>query len=364
MPAHRHMITGFACLAIFASSGLAQDRAPDQRRGDRPAIGQINPQNDEVLAHIRAAVDLSEEQFEKILALYTQLRQDQRDEMRQFMQSRRSGQGRPERGQRPQGGGNRQRPQRDDNAQPGQRRQGGGQGFDREQMMKDLNEKLVPMNEAFLADSRKLLTKEQRESWDLCAEAIDLTPQFGRGGRGQGPGQNQGPKVGENAPAFELTNLEGETVTLKSLLGQPIVIEFGSYTCPVFRRKVDQIASLKAEFGEDEVKWVMIYTKEAHPTDGWALDMNARAGIELAQHKTDAQRLECATLAAKELELDLLILVDDIGNKVADAYAGHPNRGFVLDAKGKIVSRQAWIEIEPTRKALENLLKEAIKPSA
>jgi cytochrome oxidase Cu insertion factor (SCO1/SenC/PrrC family) len=42
------------------------------------------------------------------------------------------------------------------------------------------------------------------------------------------------PGVGEPAPDFELPSLEGEAVSLSSLRGRPVVLEFGSFTCPMF----------------------------------------------------------------------------------------------------------------------------------
>ena len=42
--------------------------------------------------------------------------------------------------------------------------------------------------------------------------------------------------------------------------------------------------------------------------------------------------------------------------QVTKAYGGHPNRGFVIDADGKVVSRQNWINADRTRDALEGLL--------
>ena len=152
-----------------------------------------------------------------------------------------------------------------------------------------------------------------------------------------------------------MTDLDNKKLSLKSQLGKPVVIEFGSYTCPVFRRKVDGLAKLRSEYG-DTVQWIMIYTLEAHPTDGWAISINSRSGIELPQHTSFEKRLECAKLCKEKLNLKLHVLVDGYENKVTDAYGGRPNRGFVIDAEGKVVSRQAWIEVDATRKALDSIL--------
>ncbi|MCH8822671.1 MAG: redoxin domain-containing protein [Planctomycetes bacterium] len=221
-------------------------------------------------------------------------------------------------------------------------------------MMEKMRVVLKPINAQFLADSRAILDATRQEAWDGCAVGLDLMPQRGRGGRG-GLDAAKGPNVGDEAPDFELTDLDENTLSLSSLRGKPVVIEFGSYTCPVFRRKVTALADLRSEYGDD-VQWIMIYTLEAHPTDGRVAPVNTRAGIEIPQHTSFEKRLECAKLCAEKLDLKLHVLVDGYQNKVTDAYSGRPNRGYVLDAEGKVVSKQVWIEVEATRKALDAIL--------
>jgi len=47
-----------------------------------------------------------------------------------------------------------------------------------------------------------------------------------------------GPKKGQKAPDFTLTTVDGKSITLSNYIGKkPVVLEFGSYTCPVFREK-------------------------------------------------------------------------------------------------------------------------------
>ena len=307
----------------------ATSRQPQRERPNRPRRDQINPSTDEVLQTIRAAVGPTDEQMEQIVARYRQLRRDQRSAMREIMPDMRRG------GQRP----------RDRDGQQGRNRQR------RRGMMEKMREVLEPINAQFLADSRAILDAARQDAWDGCAAGLDLMPRRGRGGLDPA----KGPNVGDEAPDFELTDLDENTLSLSSLRGKPVVIEFGSYTCPVFRRKVNALADLRSEYGDD-VQWIMIYTLEAHPTDGRVAPVNTRAGIEIPQHTSFEKRLECAKLCAEKLDLKLHVLVDGYQNKVTDAYSGHPNRGYVLDAEGKVVSKQVWIEVEATRKALDAIL--------
>ena len=342
-----HLLVAIAALALLSGSwAYGQDRTPDGAkneqpqgdRGRRPSRDQVDPSKDEVLQTIRDAVAPSDEQMQQIVDRYRQLRQDQRDAMRQVMRGSRGDGQRRRDGQRPRERSDRQR----------------GDRPDRQAMMKTIRTAVEPINAQFLSDCRAILDAARQEAWDACAAGLDLMPQRGRGGRG-GPDPAKGPNVGEPAPDFELADLDGKRLNLKSLRGKPVVVEFGSYTCPVFRRQVDGLAALRAEFGDD-VQWLMIYTAEAHPTDGRVAPINSRAGIEIPQHTSFEKRLECAKLCKEKLNLKLHVLVDSFDDKVTKAYGGHPNRGYVVDREGKIVSKQIWIEPVATRKALNAIL--------
>ena len=47
--------------------------------------------------------------------------------------------------------------------------------------------------------------------------------------------------LGSIAPDFELDAVPEGRVRLSSLLGRPVVIEFGSYTCPIFSSRVAEM---------------------------------------------------------------------------------------------------------------------------
>ncbi len=314
-----------------------QDDTPERPRQRAPMRGrqftpEIDPAKDEVITTIKAAVSPSEEQIKQIIELYTKLRQDQRGAFREVFRGMRGRQGEAgERAGRP----------------------------DRREMRTLMMKKIELLNAQFLAECRALLGESQLEGWDNCAAGFELMPrQRGPGG----PGGRGGPQVGDMAPAFELKDIAGKPVSLESLRGKPVVLEFGSYTCPAFRRKVEAVEALRRQLG-DAVRWVMIYTREAHPTDGWVAPMNTRLGIEIPQHTSFDKRIKCAKLCAQKMDLKLTVLVDGIENKVTDAYSGAPNRGYVIDAEGKVVSRQVWIDVEETRKALGEVTKEVMSDS-
>ncbi len=336
MPRTRFIVT-ISLATIFAGGpALAQSgdggMPPPGERHRRSREVRIDPQHDETLQAIRAAVEPTEQQEALILSQYTKLRKDQRTVMRDALGAVRGEDGRPD----------------------------GQRAFNRQDMRnaRELAAEMIDaLNAGFLESCRGLLRLDQYEAWDACASQLDLRMKRGRGRRGAGraDGVGSGPKPGDAAPAFELTGVTGETVTLASLRGKPVVIEFGSYTCPVFRRQVQPLQTLQTRFG-DSVHWVLVYTKEAHPVDGHVAGINRREGIEVPQHVSFEKRLECAKICRRKMNLKAMVLVDGIDNKITEAYGGHPNRGFVIDADGMVVSRQNWIDADKTREALEGLL--------
>ena len=64
-------------------------------------------------------------------------------------------------------------------------------------------------------------------AFDFAMEADELTRWLA-----------DGPQLGQPAPDFALLDLDGNTLRLSDLRGGPVVLEFGSYTCPIFSDRV------------------------------------------------------------------------------------------------------------------------------
>jgi hypothetical protein len=80
-----------------------------------------------------------------------------------------------------------------------------------------------------------------------------------------------------------------------------------------------------------------VYVREAHPTDGWQMEFNDRAGIALPQPKNKADRVAVAGQCCARLEMNMPVLVDEIDDRVGNAYSGMPDRLYVIDRGGKVV---------------------------
>jgi len=166
--------------------------------------------------------------------------------------------------------------------------------------------------------------------------------------------------VGEEAPDFDLATRDGASrVRLSSLRGgRPVVLVFGSYTCPPFRREMPAVSRLYADY-KDRAAFYFVYIEEAHAHDVWPLVSNAKASIVFGTARDTTERVSVAALCAKELKVEFPILVDDMQNGVADLYTAWPTRMYVVDANGKIAYKSRvgpfGFEAAPLREALARL---------
>ncbi len=92
---------------------------------------------------------------------------------------------------------------------------------------------------------------------------------------------------------------------------------------------------LKKRYG-DQVEFLAIYVREAHPIDGWRMKANDVAGIALAQPRTEAERGNAARRCCSSLQMSMPLLIDEMDDRVGHAYSGMPDRLYLIDRKGRI----------------------------
>ncbi len=146
-----------------------------------------------------------------------------------------------------------------------------------------------------------------------------------------------GPNVGDKAPRFSLKTFDGkEDISLSKLIGpKPVVLIFGNFTCGPFRMQAGNVEKLHAMY-EDRATFVMVYVREAHPTDGWQMESNDRVGVTLSQPKTYAERVGVAKTCVSRLGFDFPVLVDTMDDAVGACYSGMPSRMYLIDSDGKV----------------------------
>ncbi len=149
-----------------------------------------------------------------------------------------------------------------------------------------------------------------------------------------------GPKLDDSAPDFTLKTSDGkDEMTLSKLIGpRPVVLVFGSSTCGPFRSHTGNIEKLYRRY-KDRATFIMVYVREAHPTDGWRTSDNDRdgvVGVAALQPRTYDERAGVAQSCGRMLGLAFPMLVDTIDDRAGNLYSGMPGRLYIIDRAGKI----------------------------
>jgi len=182
---------------------------------------------------------------------------------------------------------------------------------------------------------------------------------------------NSRPRTGDVAPEFEVTRMgSGSTVTLSQLRNAgPVLLVFGSYTCPNFRAAADALNRLYPQY-KNHIPFFLVYIREAHSTADWASTKNEREGIALQPTANMDQRQDHATMCARKLKIEFTTLLDNMNGAAERAYSAWPSKAFLVDNGGRIVFSTGLSEqdfsaeqLEAALRKLNALVKDASLPS-
>lgn len=135
-------------------------------------------------------------------------------------------------------------------------------------------------------------------------------------------------KLGAEAPNPCVVSADGQ---LRSNLldfakkSRPLVVNFGSCTCPFFMDRLRDFNEITADF-RDIADFVVIYISEAHPSDGWAF----KTDFHVKQHRTIEERVQAAQLFQDASKLETPVLVDCVDNEANQAYGALPIRLCII----------------------------------
>lgn len=138
------------------------------------------------------------------------------------------------------------------------------------------------------------------------------------------------PKAGDHVPDFDLPLVGGGRFRRAELADTgPVLLVFGSATCPVTDDAAPRLRDLHARFGH-AVRFVMVNVREAHPGDA------------LPQPTTDAAKLDRATRLRDLHALPFEVAVDDVDGRLHRALSPKPNSAYLLGHDGTILFRAHW----------------------
>lgn len=149
-----------------------------------------------------------------------------------------------------------------------------------------------------------------------------------------------GPRAGEAAEDFTLTDFDGNEVRLSDFRGKWVVLETGSSTCSQYTKNIQRMASVREEF--PDVEFIIVYVREAHP------------GERLSQHKSFDDKKKAAGLLVPKYEEHRRILLDALDGDFHRAYGAMPNIVYVINPEGVVHYRCDWTHVAGVRKALSN----------
>lgn len=153
-------------------------------------------------------------------------------------------------------------------------------------------------------------------------------------------GKFPGPKPGEMASDFTLHTMAGKEVRLADLKGKWVVLETGSYTCPMYVSNARSMNALKDKL--PDVEFLVVYVREAHPGSriGPHTDMEGKTGL--------ARKTQAASKETRD------ILIDDVVGTMHRAYGAFPNLSYVINPEGRVVYRLDWSSAKMIEAFLRN----------
>jgi peroxiredoxin len=154
-----------------------------------------------------------------------------------------------------------------------------------------------------------------------------------------------GPSPGERAPDFKAVSLDGESIRLSDFAKKKnVLLVFGSATCPMTATSISGINQLYDQFRGDEIEFLFIYVREAHP------------GEVIPAHRSTREKIEAARLLRDEEDMQMPILVDDLRGTIHRKYSKLPNPSFLIDKSGRVAFLSLWSKPETLGAAVEELL--------
>ncbi|MBL4656770.1 MAG: T9SS type A sorting domain-containing protein [Flavobacteriales bacterium] len=165
-----------------------------------------------------------------------------------------------------------------------------------------------------------------------------------------------GLSTGDTIPHFILYDINGVEMDIATVLqqGKPVLIVDGSYTCPAYRNKLDELNNIKAIYGNN-LEIFIVYVIEAHPIApdispyfGTVHDANNPAsGINILQPTTYGERKTVVQEMLNNLTIDVPVYIDGLCNEWWLTFGPAPNNAYLIDLDGVVYVKHGWFDKAP-----------------
>jgi tetratricopeptide (TPR) repeat protein len=144
---------------------------------------------------------------------------------------------------------------------------------------------------------------------------------------------------------------------------RPVVLVFGSYTCPKLRSSAADLKRIAAQYHE-RVDFRLVYISEAHANGGaesqWQSSINQKEGIDLPAARNLAEKQDHAELCVRRLTLPFGVVVDGMDSAAERAYQAWPSRLYVVGRDGKVAFQTRLGELDFHADDLERAIREIL----
>ncbi|KAL9974882.1 hypothetical protein ACROYT_G011981 [Oculina patagonica] len=128
-----------------------------------------------------------------------------------------------------------------------------------------------------------------------------------------------------NSPVVSLTGKHCFPLLQMAKAGRPLVLNFGSLTCPIFMRQLNEFQKMANHFSHI-ADFCIVYIEEAHPSDGWALKDN----FAIRTHRSQTERCRAARELARKIP-GCPVVVDTMLDTANIAYGALPIRFHIIE---------------------------------
>lgn len=157
-------------------------------------------------------------------------------------------------------------------------------------------------------------------------------------------GSPAGVPLGARAPDGEVVTLDGSVTRLSEFFSPQgasatLVLNFGSYSCPHHRKRIDELHALMDRWQPRGVRFLTVYITEAHPEDGWRLEGQYAGDDEYTGQPTDfcffhardlADRRRMGQWLVDKKQFRMPVVMDSMDNTLMSAYNAWPIRLYVI----------------------------------
>lgn len=153
-----------------------------------------------------------------------------------------------------------------------------------------------------------------------------------------------GPAPGDAMPSLDLLSTDRTRMNTTQWVGdKPVLLIFGSVSCPMTATSIRPLTRLYDRFGEN-VTFILLNVREAHP------------GEDVPQPESLDQKLEHAATLKDRYRIPWTVATDDVEGTVHQALDPKPNAAYLIDRNGRIAFRALWAADERgLRQALESV---------